>query len=90
MVESPVPDEPTRVNGPVRILLMRMEVGWSLVDEDELVMCLNSHKVRKSARFFLFFFDFFWGVFGCFFFGGWHGVCLGKVRIKCDSRGFRG
>lgn len=70
MAESPVPDEPTRVNGAVRIFLMRMEVGWSLVfmvDEDELVMRLNSHIVRMSARFFLhfvrFIFKFFcWGV----------------------------
>ena len=27
----------------------------TMVDEDELVMCLKSHKVRNSARFFLHF-----------------------------------
>ena len=89
-VESPEPVEPTRVNGAVRIFLMRMEVGWSLVfmDElDELLMGLNSHNVRKSARFFLHFVRFIFNFF-CWRVGT--AFALGSFAQSAILEGFEG
>ena len=46
-------------------VLVRIEslIASAMVDEDELVMCLKSHKVRKSARFFLHFVRFIFNFF---------------------------